>query len=200
MRKYNLKTGAVVATKSGTQTYHSNDMTDNSKNNTLVVVHNQGSTDAVTQVQKYNLSVFDTNMNKLKTVTTSVGMNGIAYCAERGWYAAGSNWNFYVLNEDFSLVSAAGLSNGIDTGKTRQGMNCDEDYVYFVQSSSDTSSGNIMMIYSWYGKFLARVELSKNSQEAETMFYTGNTLYLHCYRGGGNGGAFYKLTTTIPKS
>ena len=52
------------------------------------------------------------------------------------------------------------------------------------------------MIYSWQGKFLARVELTHNTKEGETLIHVGNKLYLHCNRG--NGGAMYELTPKMP--
>lgn len=190
MAKYDLATGMRLDLISETGTDHSNDMTFNTKDDTIVVVHN---------APNYaRLSTFKSGtMEKIKTFDISVKMNGIAYCEERNQYAAGisGTWNFAVLDENFNVVSQ--MSSGVNTGKTRQGLDCNEDYVYFVQSAASGNAGNIIMVYSWQGTFLARIELTHNTQEGETLIHVGNTLYLHCNRG--NGGSLFELTPVIPE-
>lgn len=189
MAKYDLKTGERLALIEGTATDHSNDMTFNAKTNSIIVVHNAPN--------YYRISLFKgESMEKARTADLKCKMNGLAYCEERDQYAAGisGTWNFWVLDSNFQKVG--GMESGINTGKTRQGLDCDEDYVYFIQSSATGNSGNIIMIYSWQGEFLARVELTHNTQEGETLMHVGNQLYLHCNRG--NGGAMYMLTPKMP--
>jgi hypothetical protein len=193
--KYKLD-GTKVKTVTGTGTDHSNDMAYNSKDNTIIVAHNTNNQKRVT--------VFDTNLNKLGSYETPAALNGIGYNADSNIYAAGISGgsNFYALNSNFGMAAnMGGGGNMVDTGetKTRQGMDCDADYVYFVQSAG-TKSGNIILVYNWSGGFLCRIELTKNSSyEAETIMYAGGKFYLWCNKGGGNGGILYKLTATMPK-
>ena len=189
LAKYDFETGKRLQVIANTNTDHSNDMTFNAKKDFMIVVHNAPNYARITTFKS------DT-MEKLKTVDLVCKMNGLAYCAERDQYAAGisGTWNFWVLDSNFQKVG--GMETGVNTGKTRQGIDCDEDYVYFVQSASSGNPGNIIMIYSWQGKFLARVELTHNTKEGETLIHVGNKLYLHCNRG--NGGAMYELTPKMP--
>ena len=189
LAKYDLKTGERLELIANTGTDHSNDMTFNAKQDFMIVVHNAPNYARITTFK-------NGTMEKLKTVDLVCKMNGLAYCEERDQYAAGisGTWNFWVLDSNFQKVG--GMENGVNTGKTRQGLDCDEDYVYFVQSAATGNPGNIIMIYSWQGEFLARVELTHNTQEGETLLHVGNQLYLHCNRG--NGGAIYALTPKNP--
>lgn len=189
LAKYELETGKQLEVIANTGTDHSNDMTFNAKEDFMIVVHNAPNYARITTFK-------NGTMEKLKTVDIVCKMNGLAYCAERDQYAAGisGTWNFWVLDSNFKKVG--GMESGVNTEKTRQGLDCDEDYVYFVQSAATGNPGNIIMIYSWQGEFLARVELTHNTQEGETLLHVGNQLYLHCNRG--SGGALYKLTPKKP--
>lgn len=193
--KYKLD-GTKVKTVTATGTDHSNDMAYNSKDNTIIVAHNTNNQKRVT--------VFDTNLTKKGSYDTPASLNGIGYNPEANIYAAGISGgsNFYALNDQFLM--AANMGGGgkmVDTGeeRTRQGMDCDADYVYFVQSAG-TKSGNIILVYDWSGNHLCTINLSKNSgYEAETVIYANGKFYLWCYKGGGNGGILYRLTATMPK-
>ena len=189
LAKYDLKTGERLELIANTGTDHSNDMTFNAKEGFMIVVHNAPNYARITTFK-------DGTMEKLKTVDLKCKMNGLAYCEERDCYAAGisGTWNFWVLDSNFQKIG--GMESGVNTGKTRQGLDCDEDYVYFVQSAATGNPGNIIMIYSWQGEFLARVELTHNTREGETLMHVGNQLYLHCNRG--NGGSVYQLTPKMP--
>ncbi len=116
---------------------------------------------------------------------------------ERKQYAAGISGtrNFAVMDENFKVLSKS--SNGVNSGKTRQGLDCNEDYVYFIQSAATGKPGNCIMVYDWNGNFVVRIDLPHNTLEGETLMHNGNDFFLHVYRGGGNGGRVYKLTGKI---
>ena len=75
-----------------------------------------------------------------------------------------------VLDDDFNLVSTV---LGED-GHTQQGMECDGDYIYCLQSSI---RHNYIWCYTWEGEFVKKILLPPVG-EAEHLFIHGDKLII----------------------
>jgi len=96
----------------------------------------------------------------------------IAYNASNDTYIAGisGTYNFAVLDEDFKQIKRI---KGVNTGYTRQGCDCDDKYIYFVQSGGE----NVVVIYDYSGKQVDMIPLG-HSHEVENLFHVGKNFFL----------------------
>lgn len=153
---------------------HGNDMTYNPNTGLLVVVHNKPNYDTISMVDPQTLTVVDSRVLPYR-------MYGIAYSAERDQYAIGlsGSYDMVILDGEFNEVARY---SGVDSGLVRQGMDCDENFIYFAQNSEDDLV-NVIMAYDWSGQFVTQVKV-KNMQEIEAMFHVGSDYYLAFHSGG----------------
>lgn len=151
---------------------HGNDMTYNADTDRLVVCHNKPHYSWVSIINPDTLELE-------QTIPTTSGMYAIAYSAERDQYVIGlaGTYNHAILDSSFKYVKKY---NGVDTGLTKQGMDCDENFIYFPQYKGSDGE-NIIMVYDWEGNFVNRIELQKNLQEVETLFHDGEDYYAAYY-------------------
>lgn len=119
--------------------------------------------------------------------------SAIGYNADRGQYVVMGEGFFRILNEDFQVVEAFPHR---PSQYTSQGIHCDENYIYRVESASTEASGNILEIYDWNGNYVLEMELADIAVETETIFHFGSDLYVNCYAGSKKGGILYRLTMT----
>ena len=96
----------------------------------------------------------------------------VAYQESEDRYVVGlsGGYDFAVLDKDFKQVKQY---KGEKTGYTRQGCDCDDDYIYFSQGDGS----NIIVIYDFSGKYVDTVSLD-HSHEIENLFHAGNDYYL----------------------
>jgi len=156
---------------------HGNDMTYNPKINKLVVTNNKPT---------YNvLSIIDPDtLEIVQTRELPINMYAIAYSEERDQYAIGlsNGYSFVITDGEFNELARY---EGYDTGKLRQGADCDANYIYFPQSRQAGAAGyNGIAVYDWSGNFITLIDVKKNKLEGESMFHVGDDYYLVCNLGG----------------
>ncbi|MBQ8539300.1 MAG: InlB B-repeat-containing protein [Ruminococcus sp.] len=169
--KYNVNTWELVSKSSGNNLGHANDMTYNKKLGLIVVAHNAPDYDVISFVDPDSLRVVDSMKIKHK-------IHSISYNASYDMYVAGlsGTYDFVILDSNFKEITKY---SGYQSGLLRQGGDCDDNYIYFVQSGG---GGNLIVIYDWAGNLVDTVSVNK-SQEIENILHVGNTIYitLHFY-------------------
>ena len=147
---------------------HSNDMTYNSDKDYLVVANNAPYYDVITLIDPDTLA-------PIKDVEIDEEIYSIAYNAKHQCYVVGlsGTYDFALLNSDFKVIEEY---EGVKTGYTRQGCDCDDDYIYFVQSGGN----NLLVVYDYDGKHVTDIPLT-DSDEVENIFHIGSTFYTSLY-------------------
>ena len=201
--KYDLKTWKLAKKATVSGLGHANDMTYNSRRDIIVVANNsavddkdaddlltivdpetlkvQGTVEAlrkktakeIEQEQKeQNKNTQKTNQNDDKKDYKVLKVYSVAYQESEDRYVVGlsGGYNFAVLDKDFKQVKQY---KGENTGYTRQGCDCDDDYIYFPQSDGR----NVVVIYDFSGKHIDTVSLN-HSHEVENLFHVGKDFYL----------------------
>lgn len=179
LRKIDLQTWEVVAESKALPLDHGNDITYNSKLNQLVVTHCYDSPTHLSFINPDTLEIEST-----KEYYHSV--YGIAYDAAHDRYVMGirGSYEFAIFDGDFNLLQ---YFHGVDTHYTKQGIECDEDYIYFV-----TSSENAIVCYDWDGNFKGVYDIEGTDEEVEHLFTDGKSWYLSTNLG--SGGKSYEVT------
>lgn len=114
----------------------------------------------------------ETEEEKEKKDYKPLRVYSIAYQEAENRYVVGlsGSYNFAILDEKFKMVKQF---KGVKTGYTRQGCDCDDDYIYFTQSDGD----NIVVIYDYEGNYVDTVSL-EHSHEVENLFHVDDDFYL----------------------
>lgn len=164
LAKFDVNTWEYVAKEQIINMGHSNDMTYNPDKDYLVVANNAPYYDVVTLINPDTLA-------PIKDVQIKEDIYSIAYNAKRKCYVVGlsGTYDFAILDDEFKVKEKF---EGIKTGYTRQGCDCDDDYIYFVQSGGS----NILVIYDYDGKHITDIPMT-SSDEVENIFHVGNTFY-----------------------
>ena len=173
--KVDMQTWEVVDQTEPLYMDHGNDMAYNSKTNQLLVIH--------CNVHTNGISIIDAaTMEFVEYIEIGYDMFSITYNESRDQYVIGvkGTFDFAILDKDFNLVS---YHVGIDTGYVKQGMDCDDDYIYFVMYQD-----NSIICYNWDGAYCGCYRLRGSILEAESMFHAGDVYYIAYYQGGNNGG------------
>lgn len=169
--KYDVNTWALKDKSNGLALDHANDMTYNPHLGLLVVANNSPNYDIISFVDPDTLSVVKTQKIKYKIYS-------ISYNAKYNNYVCGlsGGYDFIILDSDFKKIEKY---EGYKSGLLRQGSDCDDDYIYFVQSGG---GGNLIVIYDWSGNLIDTISVNK-AYEVENIFHVGKTVYttLHYY-------------------
>ena len=183
MVKYDLRTGELMATAKDIGCDHGNDVCYNPDNQTVVVSHCTN--------QPRMVSVFRADTLELvERVNVGLQNTAITYNSQRRQYVIYGDGRFCVLDENFDLVKNFLTQS---TAHTSQGIHCDDNYIYRVESASANADGNIIEVYDWNGRYILKMELPEISLETEAIFHHGRDLYIVCYAGGRQGGVLYRL-------
>lgn len=169
--KYSLKTWELVDRKEyAGELGHANDMTYNPARNLILVANNAPDYKILTGIDPDTLSIRGTAKLKIEVYS-------IAYNPDRDIYVAGisGGYNFALLDNKFKVIKKI---KGVNTGYTRQGCDCDDDYIYFSQSGGD----NAVVVYDYDGKYVDIVSLG-HTHEVENIFHVGSSFFttLHYY-------------------
>ena len=161
---------------------HGNDMTYNSKTNQLLVVHNSPNLTYVSYVNPDTLELIETVKDN------DVKMYALAYNPVTDQYVAGlSNcYDFAILDSNLKMVQRF---DGKDTGWTKQGVECDENYIYFVHYKSDA-----LIVYDWNGNHIKTVRMYLTrfgAQEPEALMLLDGKFIMTSYIGGKGGGVIF---------
>ncbi len=191
-RIYKYTMSGTYKSKSGSISgHHANDLTVDTKNGRIVLVHGTGSSKT--------LSYIDTEtLKETGTKTFGRGIGALSYCPERDMYAGsqGGNCVFYTgANLSYSSTYNYERTTSTDSssGYTAQGMGCDRDYVYFPMSKTGTN--NKIVAYDWNGNHKKTFTIS-NTLESESLCEWNGTYYVGFYVSG-NGAKVYKLNITL---
>lgn len=169
--KYDINTWKLVKKSSGLSLNHANDMTYNIRTGSIVVCNNSPNFNTISFVNPDTLRVTGTKKIKHK-------IYAISYNATYDRYVVGlsGTYDFAILDKNFKLIKKY---KGYKSGYLRQGSDCDDNYLYFIQSGG---GGNLIVVYDWSGRFVDTITI-KNSKEAENIFHCNNKFYttLHYY-------------------
>lgn len=166
--KVRLSDWTEVERKYGLEIDHGNDLTYNAKINRIVAIHNKPNYNTLSFIDPDTLEVVEQK-------TLDARMYCIAYCENRDQYVVGLTGGFQhvVMDGDFNVVD---FVQGVDTGLVRQGVDCDEQYIYFPQCT-ENNFVNQIVVYDWEGNYVNTVKVSA-FQEIESMFHVGDETYI----------------------
>ncbi|MCQ2453390.1 MAG: hypothetical protein MJ136_02260 [Clostridia bacterium] len=147
---------------------HGNDMTYNPVTNELLAVHYKPERNRITRLDPDTLQV-------LGTLEMPYESFCIGYCRERDQYIIGvaDTYQFYITDSEFHVLS---YHYGLDTGLITQGVDCDENYIYFPMNSKDKKTV-VILVYDWDGNYVNTLKLGI-FREIESMSHDGDTWYI----------------------
>lgn len=195
--KYDLQTGEQLAINLESGTDHANDMCYYPKQDAIAVVHNTPNGEIISFFRADTLEkISDKNLG---FVTYSIA------------YIPGTENEFFVGvsggTDDFRRVKLLAETDeeGLDfhvlrsfrqkaTGFVHQGIDCDEKYIYFVQSG-DNLGGNSVIVYDYNGTRVNILHIPGIRSEIENMFHVGKKLYMGFYTSPG--GRVFTFTFTV---
>ena len=169
--KYDTETWELVDSKENMSVLgHANDMTYNPKRNWILVANNGPNYNMLYALDPDTLDV-------VATVTLKLDVYSVAYNPEKDIYVVGitGGYDFAILNSKFKQIKRY---KGKETPYTRQGGDCDENYIYFSQSGGN----NAVVVYDYAGKYVGILSMG-HSHEVENIFHIGRSFYttLHHY-------------------
>lgn len=178
--KYSVDDWKLVARSEVLPLDHSNDICYNPDTHELIVVHNAPNRDTISRIDPDTLEIKETR----KIPYTIFSM---AYNATRQMYVVGlsGGQNFATMDANFKPLKKYIANN---TGYTTQGVECDDDFIYFVQYKQ-----NVIMIYDWDGKFVTRIDLSIQGEEPENISLVEGEFIIGCNNASWSGGVVYRL-------
>ena len=189
VRKYHIETMTLVETYENLKISHCNDMTYNPETKELLMVHNSP--------DRQNVSIYDAEtMTYKRTVALRQKIQSMYYKLEIYsmsydpyeqcyWVGISNSYNFAKLDFEFNVIGD--IYTGYSSGYTKQGMDIDSKYIYFLQYKN-----NCIMVYTKAGKFVRQIDLPKTSYEPENICHIGSTFYIGYYQGSTAGGVMYR--------
>ena len=161
IHKVDLTTWQVLRVSRPLPLNHANDLCYDPKHHRLVISHCDIYPDRVSFVDPDTLEL-------LEQRTIPQPHYSMAFCPEKGLYVAGKSrtYDFVLLDEDFQPQR---LLPGED-GHVKQGLECDEDYIYFFQTGI---RNNWIFLFDWDGNFLRKIPVPMVG-ESENLFVWGD--------------------------
>ncbi len=194
VHKINLETRETEKISKELKTDHSNDGTYVSKTNEIYICHNAPNRTKVTIIDADTLEY-------KKTITIPYSIFSIAYREDKDVFVLGisGGQNFTVVDRETFRVNKEFVTSGDrfivnSTGYTTQGVECDDQYIYFVQYKQ-----NVIIIYDWTGKFITRVNLDIQGCEPENISIVGDKFYIQCNNSSWTGGIVYQSELVAEK-
>ena len=189
--KYSLDDFKEVARTAVFQGYHCNDMTFDLAGKRALVVHGSGDSQKLTAVNASTMA--------LSTVNAGTGIGGMAYNAPLNRYGITQGGSkFIITNSAFTQLRDFGPRDRKAEGSedyTPQGMGADDTFVYFPMSGD---YDNILVAYSWEGKYAATLHVPVRI-ESESMFHAAGNYYMMC-DGDSHRAYLYRLYPVIEYS
>ena len=182
--KIDLATGNVVATAEGFSTGITNDITYNSKTKEILVVHNSPEPKKVTIINAETMAYVETK-------TLAFNIYALAYDETLDCYWAGLSGCYDFVRLDLNLQKVGNTYTGYASGYTKQGMDCDGKYLYFILSAP-----NSVAVYKTDGTFVGLVTLPETANSAQNICHVGDTFYLG-YNVSSAGGILYKVVLHV---
>ena len=178
--KYSVEDWQLVARSEALPLDHSNDICYNPNTNELLVVHNAPNRDTISRIDPDTLELKETF--KIRSNIFSMSYN-----QSRGQYVVGlsGGQDFAFLDTSFKVIKMYKANN---TGYTTQGVESDDDFIYFVQYKE-----NVIMVYDWDAKFVTRIDLSIQGVEPENISFIEGEFIIGCNNSNFTGGIVYRL-------
>lgn len=167
--KVDLKDWSVVNMVYGLEFGHANDLVYNTKKNELYAVH-------LDRPHNNKLVSIDPDTLEINgEVVLRFPFYAVAYNETRDQYAFGRGGGYTIVltDGDFNYLK---LLPGVNTGLTRQGMDCDDKYIYFLHWDSKRHKSQ-MMVYDWEGHHINTIKIN-HFIEVESMFHIGDDYYI----------------------
>ncbi len=184
--KTELASGKVVATYENKLIDHANDLTYNPKTNEILAVHNAPN--------RQKISIFDADTMELKEIKTlRHDVYSIEYDEDNDCYWFGISHGYNYARYNTALKSYTEYQ-GYDNGFTKQGMDADDKYVYFVLYKT-----NCIAVYTKDGKYVRQIDLPVTAGEPENISHVGDTFYIVYNNPSWTGGIVYEVTITEKK-
>jgi hypothetical protein len=181
--KTELRSGKVVAKYEGLMIDHANDLTYNSATNEIVAIHNAPN--------RTHVSFFDADTLELKELKkVRLQLYAIEYDENEDCYWVGIAHGYNYAKYDAKMekyVTYQGYNNGF----TKQGMDADDKYVYFVLYNT-----NCIAVYTKDGKYVRQIDLPVTSGEPENISHVGDTFYIVYNNSSWTGGIVYETIIT----
>lgn len=183
--KIRLSDWALVKVQKGLKLYHGNDMTYNAKTKTLVVVHGDGDYQAVSYVNPNTLKI-------KQRVNVGQRIHAVAYNRKRNQYVVGSrdSYEIQIRNANWRILATFPILE--KKNYTRQGIDCDDSYIYILQSYLPARKNRIL-VYNWNGTFITQI-FTTGSLEGESLFHVGKQFTIAYNDSAYSGGAIYQTT------
>ncbi len=167
--KFDVTTFEEVARVNAVSVDHGNDITYNKDKDCLVVCHNSPNRTLVSFVDKKTLEITE-------TIEIPLEIYSITYNHKTNKYAVGISYtfDFAILDKNFNVIERI---EGVtpEKSKTKQGMDSDDDYIYFLLSGP-----NAISVYDWSGKHYGIYKMNDSAKkyEAENIFHINDDLYI----------------------
>ena len=177
--KMRISDKKIIKTKTNLNLNHCNDITYNADKKMLVVAHSGSNPNQVSYLSPQTLKV-------KKTITLDNSIGNIAYCSAKKCYVTESRGSheIQIRNKNFKIKKSFTFLS--KRTYTRQGIDCDKNYIYIPQSTVG-GYDNRILIYDWDGNYITTINY-KSYYEIESICHIGNRFYVgynnDCYSGG----------------
>lgn len=160
---------------------HGNDITFNPQTGMLIVCHNAPNRTHVSFIDPDTLELVQT------ATGNELEMYAIAYNATRGKYVVGIShgYDFAILDSELNVETRF---TGQVTNWTKQGIECDDNYIYFLQHNTDA-----VVVYDWDGNYIRTVKITWVYNEPEAIFLMGGKFYMTTYIGTNSGAQLLEM-------
>lgn len=184
--KTELSSGRVVATYENKLIDHANDLTYNPKTNEILAVHNAP--------YRQKISIFDAETMELKEIkTVRHDVYAIEYDDDGDCYWFGISHGYDYARYDTTLKKYTEY-RGFNNGFTKQGMDADDKYVYFVLYKT-----NCIAVYTKDGEYVRQIDLPVTAGEPENISHVGDVFYIVYNNPSWTGGIVYETVITEKK-
>ncbi|MBR4061657.1 MAG: hypothetical protein IKK01_01190 [Clostridia bacterium] len=185
--KTELVTGNVVAKYENIMIDHANDLTYNPKTKEILACHNSP--------RNQLISIFDAETMEYKeTKTIRHQIYSIEYDEFEDCYWVGISGSYDFVRYDGKLKKYDTQIHGFENGFTKQGMDADDKYVFFVLYKT-----NCIAVYNKEGEYIRQIDLPVTKGEPENISHVGDTFYIVYNNPSWTGGIVYEVKITEKK-
>ena len=189
--KVKMSDMSVVKVSAAMKLHHANDMTFNTRTNKIIVCDAEPASKTVSIVDPNSLTIKKrtkvTVSKKTKGMSKKIrkkykGISAIAYNEKHNCYFAYMRGSHYILKLDTSFRAKKMIKQKKRKGYLYQGMDSKGDCIFVCRSFYKSKKDNIISVYNFKGKQIARYKTSKaGGREIETLLHDGNTFYAGFY-------------------
>ena len=185
--KTELVSGNVVARYEGLEIDHANDLTYNPKTGEILACHNSPNNNLI--------SIFDAETMEYKeTKKIRHNIYAIEYDEENDQYWVGISGTYDFVTYDAALKKYGSVHNGYSNGFTKQGVDADDKYLYFVLYNT-----NCIAVYTKDGEYVRQIDLPVTAGEPENISHVGDVFYIVYNNPSWTGGIVYETVITEKK-